>query len=107
MTDKPDALFIAAASYSSVDEAVADYQAVKMLYHEIKASHDFDAAVIKHFATISRPERMDVLRPIIHQISDELIVMGLFYDTTVTLVSNRVKGVTAGSQGWNVQDWDV
>src|SRR5436309_656517 len=46
MTDKPDALFIAAASYTSVDEAVTDYQAVKMLYHEIKASHDFDAAVI-------------------------------------------------------------
>ena len=46
MSDKPDSLFIAAASYASVDDAVTDYEAVKMLYHEIKASHDFDAAVI-------------------------------------------------------------
>lgn len=46
MSDKPDTLFIAAASYTSVDDAVRDYEAVKALYHEIKASDDFDAAVI-------------------------------------------------------------
>lgn len=46
MADKPDTLFIAAASYASVDEAVRDYEAVKALYHEVKASDDFDAAVI-------------------------------------------------------------
>jgi uncharacterized membrane protein len=46
MTDQPDTLFLAAASYSNVDDAVADYEAVKMLYHEVQASHDFDAAVI-------------------------------------------------------------
>src|SRR3954462_1382863 len=46
MSDKPDSLFIAAASYASVDDAVTDYEAVEMLYHEIKASHDFDAAII-------------------------------------------------------------
>jgi uncharacterized membrane protein len=46
MGDKPDTLFIAAGSYDSVDDAVADYEAVKMLYQEVKASSDFDAAVI-------------------------------------------------------------
>ena len=46
MSENADTLFIAAGSYDSVDEAVADYEAVKLLYHEIKASHDFDAAVI-------------------------------------------------------------
>jgi uncharacterized membrane protein len=46
MSDKPDTLFVAAASYNSVDAAVADYEAVKALYHEIKTSDDFDAAVI-------------------------------------------------------------
>src|SRR5712691_3658735 len=46
MPDKPDTLFIAAASYSSVDEAEADYEAVKALYYEVKASDEFDAAVI-------------------------------------------------------------
>jgi uncharacterized membrane protein len=46
MGDKPDTLFIGAASYNSVDDAVADYEAVKALYREIKTSDDFDAAVI-------------------------------------------------------------
>jgi uncharacterized membrane protein len=46
MTDKPDALFLAAASYDDVDQAVNDYEAIKALYYEIKASDDFDAAVI-------------------------------------------------------------
>jgi uncharacterized membrane protein len=46
MSDQPDTLFIAAASYASVDDAVSDYEAIKMLYREVKASDDFDAAVI-------------------------------------------------------------
>jgi len=46
MTDKPDALFVLAASYADADEAVADYEAVKELYREIRTSDDFDAAVI-------------------------------------------------------------
>jgi uncharacterized membrane protein len=46
MTDQPDALFVAAASYESIDDAISDYEAVKALYHEVKTSHDFDAAVI-------------------------------------------------------------
>src|SRR5436309_14845722 len=46
MSDKPDALLLAAASYSNVDDAIRDYEAVKALYYEVKASDEFDAAVI-------------------------------------------------------------
>src|SRR3954467_1186513 len=46
MSEKPDALYVMAASYDSVDEAVADYEAVKALYYEVKTSDEFDAAVI-------------------------------------------------------------
>jgi uncharacterized membrane protein len=46
MNDKPDTLYVGAASYDSVDAAVEDYEAVKALYYEIKSSHEFDAAVI-------------------------------------------------------------
>jgi uncharacterized membrane protein len=41
-----DTLFVIAAAYDDVDLAVADYEAVKELYREVKSSHDFDAAVI-------------------------------------------------------------
>ena len=41
-----DTLWVVAATYDDVDAAVADYEAVKALYFEVKTSHDFDAAVI-------------------------------------------------------------
>jgi len=45
MSDK-DTLFVLAAAYGSVDDAVADYEAVKALYAAVRTSHDFDAAVV-------------------------------------------------------------
>jgi uncharacterized membrane protein len=42
----PDTLLVLAASYDSREAAEADYEAVKALYHEIEASHAFDAAVV-------------------------------------------------------------
>ncbi len=41
-----DVLYVIVASYDDVEAAVADYEAVKALYHEVKTSHDFDAAVV-------------------------------------------------------------
>jgi uncharacterized membrane protein len=46
MPDPADTLFVAAASYASKDDAIADYEAIKALYREIQTSHEFDAAVI-------------------------------------------------------------
>ena len=41
-----DTLYVIAAAYEHVDAAVADYERVKALYHELRSSHDFDASVI-------------------------------------------------------------
>ena len=41
-----DTLYVIAAAYDNVDDAVADYEAVKALYREVKSSHDFDASVV-------------------------------------------------------------
>jgi uncharacterized membrane protein len=41
-----DTLYVIAAAYDDVDLAVADYEAIKALYREVRTSHDFDAAVI-------------------------------------------------------------
>jgi uncharacterized membrane protein len=41
-----DTLCVIAAAYDGVDAAIADYEAVKELYREVKSSHDFDATVI-------------------------------------------------------------
>ena len=43
---EPDSLLVLGASYDSLEDAEADYEAVKALYYEVKTSDDFDAAVI-------------------------------------------------------------
>ena len=45
-TQEPQVLYVLAASYDSVEAARADFEAVRALYNEIKASDKFDAAVI-------------------------------------------------------------
>jgi uncharacterized membrane protein len=42
-----DTLFVMAASYETKEAAEADYEAIKALYREVQASHDFDAAVLE------------------------------------------------------------
>jgi uncharacterized membrane protein len=41
-----DTMYVIAAAYDDVDAAVADYEAIKALYREVKTSHDFDASVV-------------------------------------------------------------
>lgn len=41
-----DTVLVLAAAYDSVADAEVDYEAIKALYYDVEASHDFDAAVI-------------------------------------------------------------
>lgn len=41
-----DALYVIAAAYDDLDDAIADYQAIEERYREVRTSHDFDAAVV-------------------------------------------------------------
>jgi ABC-type transport system substrate-binding protein len=68
---------------------------------------DFDAMIDRYLAAIPWTERMQALGQIVHHISDQLNVMGLFYDTKTTLVSNRLAPVHAQSTGFNALEWDV
>jgi uncharacterized membrane protein len=45
-----DMLLVLAASYSSLADAEADYEAVKALYYDAGVGHDFDAAVLERGA---------------------------------------------------------
>jgi uncharacterized membrane protein len=42
-----DTLFVLAAAYPTREAALADYEAVKALYRDVKTSNEFDAAVIE------------------------------------------------------------
>jgi peptide/nickel transport system substrate-binding protein len=72
---------------------------------------EFDSLIDRHFATIPTAERMDVLAQLMHHITDQLVIMGIFYNVAPTLMSNRLVNVTPGgersTQAWNAHEWDV
>jgi peptide/nickel transport system substrate-binding protein len=72
---------------------------------------EFDGWLDRYFTTIPKAERNQILTQIVHHISDQLIILGLLYNASPTLVSNRLVNVTAGREGatqaWNAHQWDV
>jgi uncharacterized membrane protein len=46
-----ETLYVLAAAYDDMDEALADYEAVKVAYRHVATSHDFDATVVAKDAT--------------------------------------------------------
>jgi ABC-type transport system substrate-binding protein len=72
---------------------------------------DFDALIDRYFATIPHEARIQVLGQVMHQVTDQVTMLGLFYLAYPTLMRNRVLNVGAGgdraTQAWNAHDWDV
>jgi uncharacterized membrane protein len=46
-----DTLYILAAAYDDVDDALAEYQAIEAAYGHLSTSHDFDATVVARNAS--------------------------------------------------------
>lgn len=65
----------------------------------------FDAMLDRYFLTIPQEARYQALGEIIHFVSDQLIVMGVFYQGPGSVVSNRLEGVTPQSRAWNAHEW--
>jgi len=74
-------------------------------------SKDFDALLDRYYVTIPLAERISVVGQIVHAISDELMVMPLFYGAEPVVISSRLINVGARSssatQAWNAHEWDM
>jgi peptide/nickel transport system substrate-binding protein len=71
---------------------------------------DLDALIERYHVTIPIPERMSVLGQIVNHMSEQLVLMTLFYDKEVTAVANRLVNFTKGlssTQAWNAEQWDL
>jgi uncharacterized membrane protein len=53
-----DTLYVLAASYDRVEDALAEYEAIEVAYRHVGSTHDFDAAVIAKDAS----GKVDVVR---------------------------------------------
>jgi peptide/nickel transport system substrate-binding protein len=74
-------------------------------------SPEYDALVDQYFVTVARPERMQVLRDIVHHLSENVVFIGLFYTTTHSLIGDRVKNVNSrgpnSTEAWNSEQWEL
>lgn len=73
---------------------------------------DFDSLLERYFSTIPITERTQLLAEIERHISEQLIMMGLFYNTEPILIANRLVNAAArkGSSSthtWNAEQWDL
>jgi ABC-type transport system substrate-binding protein len=70
----------------------------------------FDALLDRYLVTINVQERTRLLAQIVQHQTEQVTVMGLFYNTEPHAVSSRLKNVTSkttpdASHVWNVHQW--
>ncbi len=72
---------------------------------------EWDALVDRYFMTIPKPERVQIMGEIVRHISNEVLILGIYYNVSPTLLSNRLVNIGAAGQGatqaWNAHLWDV
>jgi ABC-type transport system substrate-binding protein len=74
-------------------------------------SASLDSLLDRYYTTIQRAERLDVIGQIIHELSDQLVLLPLYYGAVPAVIGNRLTNVgitTTGSQAsWNAHEWDL
>jgi len=72
---------------------------------------EFDALVDRFFTTIPAQPRTQLLARIMNRITDQVTMMGLFYQTEPALIGSRLQNVAAKKEGstpvWNVHEWSL
>jgi peptide/nickel transport system substrate-binding protein len=75
------------------------------------ANAEFDSLIDRYLTTIARTDRMQVAGQILHHMTDQVIALGLYFDTEPTAIANRLVNVNArnqqSTQAWNAHEWDV
>ncbi len=70
---------------------------------------ELDRLVEAHAITIPQQPRTELFRQIVHLVTEQVVIVGLFYDVEVTATSSRVKNVPTRSgafgETWNVHEW--
>jgi ABC-type transport system substrate-binding protein len=72
----------------------------------------YNDLIERFFQTIATGERTELLRQILRHQSEQLVIMGLFYNVQSVALGKRVlnvtnSGVNGFNQSWNAQQWDL
>jgi peptide/nickel transport system substrate-binding protein len=68
---------------------------------------EWDELIDRYFATIPRQQRTAAVADAVRHQTGNLNLMGLFWDGSVTLISNRLANVAGASATWNAEVWNL
>jgi peptide/nickel transport system substrate-binding protein len=75
------------------------------------ANAELDRLVEQHDVTIPQVPRWELFKGIVRHVTDQVVIIGLFYDVEVTATTSRLKNVRIRSAGFgetlNVHEWDI
>jgi len=70
------------------------------------ANAELDSLIDRFYVTVPLRERVDILRSIYRHLTDQVVIMYLYYSATATMVDNRISNVTPAYFG-NAHEWEV
>src|SRR5581483_10386986 len=101
--DDPDAF----SRFASDQTPTADNKFVGRNYSRY-TNPDFEALINRYYTTWPWDDRMAVLGDLVHHMSSEAVILGMFYDADITFMSQRLVNVgSRESTVWNVHLWDL
>lgn len=73
---------------------------------------ELDGLIERFFVAIPWQERMDLLRRIVHHVTDQVVFLPLFYTVEPSVASSRVQHLSSsrparGTLAWNSHEWDT
>jgi peptide/nickel transport system substrate-binding protein len=75
-------------------------------------SAELDALIDRYLVTVPRDERNRVLSQMVQHMTENVVIMGLFFIAEPALITNRLVNVSSIKSGeamhtWNVHEWDL
>jgi peptide/nickel transport system substrate-binding protein len=72
----------------------------------------FDSLVDRYLVTIPVPDRLEIMRQIVQHMTEQVVWMGIFYDSEPMFISTRTADVAPatarpGTPAWNAHLWGV
>jgi ABC-type transport system substrate-binding protein len=75
------------------------------------ANPELDALIDQYFRTIPRQERSQIVGRVVHELTDQVAVLGISYSTSHGFIGQRLVNVhargTNSTEAWNAHEWDI
>jgi peptide/nickel transport system substrate-binding protein len=68
---------------------------------------EFDRLIDRFFQTIPHGERMQVLGDIVNYMTDQVLILPIYWDPMPTMMTNKLQNVHTPGQVWDVHEWEL